>query len=250
MEDFSLNLENLDFEIDDAFDLDVCDFKLDGFDLEEKNRYILPRIHAKVKNHAVKYDHAEDFVEKFGQAILDGERVDTVVSGNFIFGDFFEAFAVKYDVFIDDLTCSTLSISADNVCSLENLIKGDYLGTLNLIVSDYWWSHNRQNMPYIYEKLDIDNCFQFAVAGTHTKITLMRIGDQKIVAKGSANFRSSRCVEEFTIETNPELYDFHMAWHQEILKDFGTIKKALRASKLFDKIIKNTEHKKTWEVKK
>ena len=233
-------------ELDVDFDLGGFDFDLDGSKAKPENRFVLPKPHGKVRNAAVKYERAEDLVDEMGQAILDGDRTHTLVSGNFIFGDFFEALAVKRNLLIDDLTLSTLSLGKDNVDSLHNLLAGDYLRSLNIIVSDYFWSHNRQNAPYIYNKLDINNMFQLAVAGTHTKVTLMRIGDQKIVIKGSANLRSSRCVEEFTVETCAELYDFHKDWHDKILRDYGTIKKAVRASKLFDKITEGVEGKKTW----
>lgn len=234
----------LDLDVD--FDLGGFDFDLDRGKKKQENRFILPKMHGKVRNAAVKYERAEQMVSEIGQAILDGERIHALVSGNFIFGDFFEALAVKHDLLIDDLTLSTLSLGKDNVDSFNNLLAGDYLRSLNIIVSDYFWSHNRQNAPYIYNKLDINNMFQLAVAGTHTKITLMRIDDQKIVIKGSANLRSSRCVEEFTVETCDELYDFHKEWHDQILCDYGTIKKAVRASKLFDKITEGAEGKKTW----
>ena len=234
----------LDLDVD--FDLGGFDFDLDGSKSKQENRFILPKVHGKVRNAAVKYERAEQLVGEMGQAILDGERIHALVSGNFIFGDFFEALAVKHNLLIDDLTLSTLSLGKDNVDSFNNLLAGDYLRSLNIIVSDYFWSHNRQNAPYIYNKLDINNMFQLAVAGTHTKITLMRICGQKIVIKGSANLRSSRCVEEFTVETCPELYDFHKEWHDQILRDYGTIKKAVRASKLFDKITEGMEGKRTW----
>lgn len=235
-----------EFDIDVDFDLGGFDFDFDDEIEKPSNRFILPKVHSKVRSAAVKYEYAEDMVIDCGQAILDGEKVHAVVSGNFIFGDFFEALAVKFNIKFDDITLSTLSLSKDNVDSFNNLLAGDFLGSLNVIVSDYFWSHNRQNAPYIYNKLDINNMFQLAVAGTHTKITLIKIGDQKIVIKGSANLRSSRCVEEFTVETCEELYDFHKEWHDEILKEYGTIQKSIRASMLFDKITENTEGRKTW----
>lgn len=236
-----------DFILDIDLDLDL---DLDGFAGDEpskiSNRFVLPKIHRKVKTLAVKYERAEEFVQSCGQHILDGETVHALLSGNFIFGDFFEALAVKFNLLIDDLTLSTLSMSRDNVDSFNNLLAGDYLRSLNIIVSDYFWSHNRQNAPYIYNKLDINNKFQLAVSGTHTKVALMRTGDKKIVITGSANLRSSRSVEEIAIQTSDDLYDFHMEWHQEILREYGTIKKAIRASQLFDMITKNTEGKKSW----
>lgn len=215
--------------------------ELKDFDIDLKDADL-----SKVKCAAVKHDNAQAFVSEVGKRILAGETVHALLSGNFIFGEIFEALAVQNQVLIEDLTASTLSISKENVDSLHNLMVAGYIGTLNLIVSDYYWSHNRQNAPYIYEALDIDQRFQLAVAGTHTKIALLKINGKKIVCKGSANLRSSRSVEEASFETNEELYDFHMAWHEEILREYGTVKKAVRASKLFDMIVRNTKGRKTW----
>lgn len=238
--------ENLD--LPELPDLDFGDIGLDGLDMdlsafdlgaaEDKvtTRYVKPRVYIGDRRSPVMYERAAELARDVGPAIMAGERVDAVVSGNFIFGDFIEAFAVEQNVLIDDLTLSTLSISQDNVDSLHNLIAGDYVRELNIVVSDYWYSHNRRNLPYIYEQLDVADRFQFAVAGIHTKITLMRIGDRKLVMHGSANLRSSRSVENFVIETDPTGYDFHRAWHQTILDHYGTIRKAVRASALYDLI--------------
>lgn len=150
-----------------------------------------------------------------------------------------EALAVQANCEFDDVTICTLSINQENVDSLHNLLAADRIKNLNLIVSDFFWSHYRSSRPYIYEKLDIDNRFQLAVAGVHAKITLIEVEGRKIVISGSANFRSSRSVETFTIETNPDLYDFHAAWMRDIVRDYATIKKSIRGEKLFDIIGKS-----------
>lgn len=227
------------------FDLDLDAFS-DGKTSEISNRYVLPKMHRKIQAQAVRHKHAIEFIEDVGDKILAGQTVHALLSGNFIYGEIFEALAVQKNILIDDLTISTLSISQENIDSLHNLIVGDYVGQLNLIISNMYWSLNRQNAPYIYDALDIDNKFQLAVAGLHTKITLLKIGDKKIVAKGSANLRSSGSIEEVTFETCDELYDFHMGWHREILDEYSTIKKSIFGSKLHGLIIKNTDFRKSW----
>lgn len=235
-----------DFDFDFALDLDAFDFgRVEQLD----TRYKIPRAFRSAPKHTVKYEHARDLVADISENILAGETIHALLSGNFIFGDVLEAFAVDNNLFIDSLQISTLSFGAENVDSLANLLDGDYLGKLDVIVSDYFWSHNRQNAPYIYTNLDKDDKFQLAVAGTHTKVTLMRIGDKKIVISGSANLRSSRCIEEITIQTCDELYDFHHAWQSVILEEYATIKKPIRGGDLFGLITKNTEGKKAWLLK-
>lgn len=240
--DFSLGdigLESLDF--------DLAGFDLSGLDGEASaarltTRYVKPPLYVGERRTAVKYERAVELVHDTGRAILDGERVDALLAGNFIFGDFFEALAVEANLWIDDLTLSTLALSQENVDSLHNLMAGDYLGTLNIVVSDYWYAHNRANVSYVHEQLDIGDRFQLAVAGVHTKIALIRAGERKIVIHGSANLRSSRSVECITIETSPALYDFHHAWHHTILAHYATIRKAPRAAALFTLLTEGDDH--------
>lgn len=233
-------------------DFSLPDFGLDGVDIDfaafdqattktpsalSQNRYVKPKAFKPVRQ--VKYDRAIDLVRDMLPSMRAGERIDALLSGNFIFGDLFEAFSTETNAQIDDLTLSTLSFGKDNVDSLKNMMQGGYLINLNIVVSDYFWSHHRINAPYIFQSLDIDDRFQLAVAGTHTKIALMNIGGHKLVIHGSANLRSSRSLEAITIETSADLYDFHKSWHDLILTRYATIKKPLRASKLFDHITKN-----------
>lgn len=138
------------------------------------------------------------------------------------------------------MTISTLSMNQNNVDSLANLMHGGYIGELNLIISVYFWANERSSLiPYIYEKLDIDNRFQLAVAGVHTKTCqFVTDGGRKVVMHGSANLRSSGNVEQFTMEENPELYDFYDEKFNLVLAKYGTIKKAIRSNELWNTISK------------
>lgn len=104
---------------------------------------------------------------------------------------------------------------------------------LQLLVSSYFWAHNRANAKFMYEQLCDDFDAVIAVAGIHTKIALIRTEKSKVVIQGSANMRSSRTIEAVTVESNPELYDFHMRWHQKIFDDYAVTRKERRASNLY-----------------
>lgn len=76
----------------------------------------------------------------------------------------------------------------------------------------------------------IDNRFQLAVADIHTKtVHFNTSGGRKIVMHGSANLRSSGNIEQFTIEENPELYDFYEEKFSKILEKYATINHSIRA---------------------
>ena len=154
------------------------------------------------------------------------DRVFCRVDGKFIFGDFIEAFIVSNNILVDEMTIETLSLSQENIISLHTLIDKGYLLKLHLIVSDYFFSHERNKLiKFAYEKLDIDNKFQLSVCRTHCKITQFKTSGKKyIVIHGSSNLRSSDNLEQFIIEDSKEIYDFNDSYHKQIEVKFKTIK--------------------------
>ncbi len=240
-------------EIDETFDiegfdfgnLDVPDFDLDTLDIladddREETRYNKPRAHNPHRMSFVVYNNAEKLAENL--KLDKGERADAIIGGDFIFGDFIEAYITTHDIGCKKLTISTLSLNQNNVDSLRNLIDGGYVEELNLIVSVYFWSNERRVLiPYIYEKLDVADKFQLAVADIHTKTAQFEtddLGGQKIVIHGSANLRSSGNIEQFTIEENPVVYDFYDDVFNLIIDKYKTINKNVRRKALWDELTK------------
>ena len=220
-----------DFEVnaDFDFDFDLGDFGdiLDDDNLE--TRYIKPAIK---KNSKVKYEYAIDLAREID--IGENSRTFSIVSGNFIFGDFIEALMFERNLHADEIYIATLSMSENNVDSLVNIMQDDRCDKLNLIISHYFFSHERQNLiPYIYKELDKDDKFQLAVCGSHSKIALIRCQDKYYVMHGSANLRSSNNLEQFEFEESEELYNFNRKYFEDIIEQYSTIKKAVRGNKLW-----------------
>lgn len=218
--------ENLDFGNFDVPDIDIEAFEFMPDEVaNEDNRYVKPRL-VPMKTDRVIFEHAKSLATEID--IANNPRYDCLVSGNFIFGDFIEAFLVHNNCKAKKMLISTLSLSQENIDSLVTLVQKGYIDELNMIVSDYFYSHERHNLiPYIYEQLDKDNVFQLAVAFVHTKICQFEtLGGKKIVMHGSANLRSSGNVEQFCIEQNHELYDFYDEHLMRIVDDFKTIHKS------------------------
>lgn len=163
--------------------------------------------------------------------ITTGLRIDAFVSGNFIFGDFIEAFLTTHNARAKEMTISTLSLNQNNIDSLALLMQGNYIGKLNLVVSVYFWGNEKHSLiPYTYRSLDVEDRFQLAVADIHTKTCHFETeGGKKIVVHGSANLRSSGNIEQFTIEENPALYDFYDEKMKLIIDKYKTIRHHIRA---------------------
>jgi len=110
-------------------------------------------------------------------------------------------------------------------------------GKIGLIVSDFFFSHERKRLvEYIIKTLKHE-LFYFAVAGIHTKITLIETEcGQNIVIGGSANLRSSLNIEQITIDNNKLLYDFHKEWMSIILNKYHVNHTMLRREKLWQQV--------------
>lgn len=217
-------LENFNLNVDDFINQDF------GIDLSFGTRYIRPPKAKENKN--LKYANAEKLAAEIKQ--LSTYRYFCIVNGSFIFGDFIEAFIVKNNLKVKRLTISTLSLSQNNVDSLANLLNGGFVDELNLLVSGYFYSHEKWNLlPYIYKKLDVDNKFQLAAADSHCKMVLIETeSGHKIVMHGSANLRSSDNIEQFSIEEDAGVYDFNMEYQTQILEKYKTIDKTVRGKEI------------------
>jgi len=232
------DFENIDFEVPEDNnaenfwgDVDFSESFSTEFSDPEKNRYIKP---PRQRPTPVKYEYAKELAKQL--KIEKDCSYFALVSGNFILGDIFEAIAVEQQIQYVKLNISSLSISLDNIDSFKNLLIHNYVKEINLIVSDYFFAHERNGIvKYCYDELDIDNKFQLAVAGIHTKITTFKTHTGlKVVIHGSGNLRSSRSLEHLSIEENPELYDFIEDYQNKIFEKYGTIKKGIRADKLWN----------------
>lgn len=216
----------------DAFDLSV------SVETELETRIVKPAYHRATPQRMIKAQHASDLVASI--KLERGMRVHAVVSGDFIFSHFIRALLMDNDIKAKRMVISTLSMSQECVEALKDVCDLGYCDKLDLIVSAYFYSHERRALiPYIYEALDHDGGadFQLAVAGTHCKtVQIETEHGAKLVIHGSANLRSSGCLEQFSIEENPDLHDFHNEYADAILEAYSTIKKEVRRSKLWEAV--------------
>lgn len=235
--------ENHDLDFGDIGDFNLPDLSIELFTLDDntaddETRYMKPRLQ-RHRADFVRYDNAVKLARSL--RLDKGERTDAIVSGNFIFGDFIEAYLVEHNAHCRRMIITTLSLSQNNVDSLAGLIEDGYIDRLDLIVSVYFWANERHSLiPYIYDKLDRNGRFQLAVAAIHTKTAQFETaGGRKIVLHGSANLRSSDNIEQITIEENAELYDFYADIFDTILERYATIRRPIRGKALWADISKH-----------
>jgi hypothetical protein len=218
---------DLDFDLGEFSEM----FEIPDMDIKEsivgKNRIKKPKADFGVNQKKVKYANAKKFVNEQSESILAGDRIFALLGGSFQFGDVVEAFLIENDLWDAEVSMSSLSISASNVGSLYNCLHR--MKSLDMVLSANFFAKDGVNIiPIIYEMLDEDNKFQLSISSTHTKNILIKVGDRKIVMHGSANLRSSGCVEFVDIETNEVLYDHLKEYHDLIREKYYTINKDVK----------------------
>jgi hypothetical protein len=220
---------------------DVFSKKAKGNGMGVESRVVKPPKCREIPDRALIYQYAKDLAENI--QIEKDSRNFVITDGTFIFGDLFEALIVKNNWHIKRMSISTLSLSQGNVDSLVNLIIGGFVDQLDLIVSTFFFSHERGMLiPYIYKELDIENRFQLAVASTHCKICCIETHcGLKITMHGSANLRSSGNIEQLMIEEGEYLYDFNQSIIDSIIEKYHTIKKPIRNTKLWQQVVKTSQ---------
>lgn len=219
-------------------------------------RYFAPKKAKEINEKFLKYRNAEQLANDIN--FNENNRFFVIIDGSFFFGDFIEAFIVKHNIYVKKMTISTLSMNKNNVDSLANLINGNYIDELNLILSDYFYSHEKNDLiPYIYQTLDLDNKFQLSFAGTHCKICIFEtVNNRKFVFHGSANLRSSSNIEQIMLEENEGLYNFMNEIQENILQEYKTINKSLRGKTLWqtvqkaEKVAEKADQKEQMQLKK
>lgn len=192
--------------------------------LENSSRYIAPKQSPTIPYECLMYSHAQDLVKKILLSKKDSYFV--IVGGSFVFGDFIEAFITEKNLKVYDLTISTLSLGKHNVDSLANLLHGNFVDKLNIIVSHFFYAHEKnKTVPYMLKELDFNKQLDLGVTRCHTKMVLMDTNKGKIVMHGSANLRSSDNFEQLQIDLNENLYNFAKQFHDEQFKNYSIIKK-------------------------
>jgi len=214
---------------------DDFDFDLEMFEEDEptKVKTKFARVKRYKKPTVAKYEKAQDLVNDIG-IIEKDEHIDCIVSGDFIAGDLIEAYLFENKLIATEIIIGTLSLSEENVDSLKNIVDYRLEGSMGLIVSDFFFSHERKKIvEYIIKELDSDY-FTLAVAGIHTKLTLIRTQcGQFITISGSANLRSSYNIEQICIFNNELTYMFHRKWMALILNRYYAKHEMLRRNKLW-----------------
>lgn len=116
------------------------------------------------------------------------------------------------------LRIATLCFSIRNVSELAALLDTGQARKIDLLTSDFQRKHDAAILAAAQQELTIARKQRLAAARSHCKIVLIELEDGRhYVLEGSANLRTSRNQEQFTISQDSELHAFYALWFDQMM---------------------------------
>jgi hypothetical protein len=155
-----------------------------------------------------------------------GESLHLICKGNFAAWDFVPAvLRLVAPATIRRLDIVTLGFSKNNVAELAELIDAKAVGEVGFVFSCYFISTSKVESGFLFETLP-QRGVKIAAVRSHSKLLLMETtADQHVVIETSANLRSCRNIEQFTICDDAGLLAFHRAWIDGVIRDYAAAAK-------------------------
>jgi hypothetical protein len=139
------------------------------------------------------------------------ERTEAILNGDFVLCDLIPAI-IAHRGKCAHLRATSLSLSGANAQTLADLHKTGKIGRLTLVVSHYF-RHVDSTDIFLAVTEALKGVTRPHVCRMHCKVVLIPTskGDW-FTLSGSANLRSSNCLEQLSITNDRATHDFHTTW--------------------------------------
>lgn len=154
----------------------------------------------------------------------EGDSTHGIIPGDFVFCDLLTQI-IKVHGCPRRIDLTTLSLSEANVQVLHGILQLPEQPILTLLASVYFWATNQEIARAVKTRIAPHPRCRVATGRQHTKIMLLDYATRAWVIEGSANLRSSNCVEQITILASRELLEFHRGWIEEFHAAVPSVKK-------------------------
>ena len=180
------------------------------FDAKAKRRELLNMLH--VANAAKHLDHLPE----------PGCAIHGIMRGNYSYADLIPAvLAMAAPARIDHLVATTLGFSQKAVLQLIDLIDSGQICVVDFLCADFFAKADPDVCRFAAGELSRRGS-RFAAARCHAKIILLGLDDgTRYVSESSANIRACYSIEQFVLTNDPELYEFHRKWIDELMIRHG-----------------------------
>jgi hypothetical protein len=115
------------------------------------------------------------------------------------------------------LRLATLGFSVQNVETLCRLLDEKTIRNLSVVCSRYFAAASKEIFAVAERELPRRGA-KLVASRSHAKIMLIEAGKDRWTFEGSGNARSCVCIEQIALANDPQLFRFHAAWFDHVLK--------------------------------
>jgi hypothetical protein len=142
----------------------------------------------------------------------EGETLHGIICGRYALWDLVPALIERTGRSISDLHIATLSYGKQNAADLLGLLDGGQIKRCSLLVSYFFKAQNESLYNTLVPQLR-ERGHRVLAMRTHAKLLLMKFAaGGSFVVEASANLRSCKNIEQFTMTRCRKLYRFHRDW--------------------------------------
>ena len=120
---------------------------------------------------------------------------------------------------IAELNIATLGFNSKGAAALIDLLDTGPVSRCTFLCAHYWKSVEGDTYDELAEALTTRGHRCLAMR-CHAKIVLAELTDGRcLTIESSANLRSCRAIEQFTMTNDPPLLQFHRGWMKQVLDE-------------------------------
>lgn len=153
----------------------------------------------------------EAVAEVVNEKIEAGTSMHIVSNGTFDYWNIVTQLIELHGIKKGEFYGSTWTMNDANVQSLLGLLDGGQLRSASVIVGLYFLHREPVVADSLKEGLE-GRAQRFAACDNHAKVVLISDGVDFLVFEGSANFTANPRIEQFVLNNDEGLYNFHKSW--------------------------------------
>lgn len=180
------------------------------------------KIYDKIKASTDK--QTKDFIKPINAQIIQnyipksGENVFFLMNGNCQFVDYIFEFVKCLEKPVEEIWLTTLSLNRYTFDILDKILPDT---TKNILVSSYFLATDNDQILFKLKNENRLKNYQIGFFRNHTKMVLIKSGENYFLFTGSANLRSSGTIEQFSIYNEKNLYNFNKNWINQLIQKYN-----------------------------
>jgi hypothetical protein len=146
-----------------------------------------------------------------------GCSIHGIMRGNYSFCDLIPAvLRLIQPARLEYVAATTLGFSRKAALQLIDLLDAGHVQRIDFICADFFEKADSEICQFARAELTSRGS-RFTAARCHAKIILLAADNgDRYTSESSANIRACRSIEQFALTNDPDLYEFHRQWIDEI----------------------------------